>query len=191
MCKGLGILRRLRYDLPSNILFSLYNTLILPYISYCNSAWAITLAKHEYLCPWNSMETTKLDKLFIYQKKALRICAGKSFDSHTKPLFHELKTLNIFDINKLQTALFMFRHNRNLLPNHFENLFTKHNQVHSYSTRNANNYVISKIDSDVVRHSITYNGPIIWNSLTPDLINCKSLNSFKHKYKNILISKYK
>ena len=40
--KNIGILRRLRNTLPKHVLFTLYNTLILPYISYSNIAWAIT-----------------------------------------------------------------------------------------------------------------------------------------------------
>ena len=84
----------------------------------------------------------------------------------------------------------MFRPNNNLIPSQFNDFFAMHNQFHSYNTRNADNYIIPKIDSEIVRNSITYNGPIIWNSLSPDITNCKSLNSFKRKYKSKLISEY-
>jgi len=39
--KNIDILRKLRSTFPKHILFSLYNTLILPYISYSNIAWNI------------------------------------------------------------------------------------------------------------------------------------------------------
>jgi len=108
--RNIGVLKRLRYALPSNILFSLYNTLILPYISYSNIAWANTIhtLNHDH-CPWSSTNTTKIDKLFKLQKKAIRICTKSDYSSHTKQLFHKLNTLNIFDLNKLQTAVLMYR----------------------------------------------------------------------------------
>lgn len=190
VARSIGILRRLRYDLPSSILFTLYNTLVLPYISYCNIAWAITLSKHKPLNPWLSTDRTKIDKLFIYQKKALRICAGTSYDSHSMPLFYDFNTLNIFDINKLQSALFMFRFNTNALPNSFGGFFSKHKDLHSYNTRNANNFVINNIKTKIHRHSIIYNGPKIWNSLDTSLTNCKQINRFKNSYKKKLISEY-
>ena len=38
--KSVGIIKRIRHCLPNNILHTLYNTLILPYINYCNIIWA-------------------------------------------------------------------------------------------------------------------------------------------------------
>jgi hypothetical protein len=188
--RGVGIIGRLRSTLPSTILFSLYNTLVLPYLSYCNIAWAINDSKHQSLCPWTRPATTKLDKLFIYQKKALRIvCTGSYFRSHSKPLFHDLKTLNIFDINKLQTALFMYRYEYNLLPNSFKGFLSKHKDVHNYSTRNANKYTVRKNDN-LRRNSVSFAGPKLWNSLEPTLTSNKSINSFKINYKKKLISNY-
>jgi len=40
ICKGLGILARLRHCLPSRILVNLYYTLVHPYFDYCNIIWA-------------------------------------------------------------------------------------------------------------------------------------------------------
>ena len=71
-------------------------SLILPYITYCNLIWA-TGAK------------TKLDHIHLLQKKAIRICTGSQYLAHTNPLFNELKTLNVFHINSLQSLLFMFK----------------------------------------------------------------------------------
>ena len=40
MSKNIGILSKLRQVLPEKHLLMLYNSLILPYIHYCNSTWA-------------------------------------------------------------------------------------------------------------------------------------------------------
>ena len=38
--KNLGVIRKLSKSLPLDILHSVYNTLIDPYLQYCNIAWA-------------------------------------------------------------------------------------------------------------------------------------------------------
>ena len=42
MCisKSIGIISKLKFLLPHATLFLLYNSLVLPYITYCNSVWA-------------------------------------------------------------------------------------------------------------------------------------------------------
>ena len=38
--KNIGILRALQPKLPINALFMMYNTLVYPYLQFCNIAWA-------------------------------------------------------------------------------------------------------------------------------------------------------
>ena len=103
----------------------LYNTLILPYISYCNIIWA------------TSRSVT--DAIMLLQKKAVRICAGAGYRDHTRPLFIELRSLTVNDIHFLQTSLFMYRFNNNLLPASFASMFHLNNAIHSYPTRQSTN----------------------------------------------------
>jgi exonuclease III len=189
--KNIGILRKLRNTLPKHILFSLYNTLILPYISYSNIAWAVTdyTLEHDH-CPWTSPHSTKIDNIFKLQKRALRIINNTDYSTHTKNMFHDLKTLNIFDLNKLQTALFMFRYHTNTLPKSFSNCFKKHSDIHNYNTRHAKNYIIAKPTSNLIKNSIQYTGPKLWNSLSSNITNSKTQYSFKSRLKQDLINKY-
>ena len=46
-----------------------------------------------------------------------------------------LEILDIFQVNTLVTAKFMFRYHNNLLPPLFRNLFMTNSQVHRYDTR--------------------------------------------------------
>ena len=55
---NLGIIRKLSKTLPSDILLTLYNTLIAPYLDYCNIAWS-------------SRDTIKFKKLCRVQKKSI------------------------------------------------------------------------------------------------------------------------
>ncbi len=189
--KNIGILRKLRNTLPKQILFTLYNTLVLPYISYSNIAWAITdRTLTQNSCPWTSTNTTKLDDIFKLQKRALRIINNSNYTSHTKTMFKELKTLNIFDLNKLQTAIFMYRYKTNTLPNSFINFFSKHSDVHNYNTRQANKYITAIPSSNFVKHSIKYTGPKLWNTLNSNIANSKTLNTLKSKLKSEFLKSY-
>ena len=100
--RNVGILCKLKYYVPKNILFMLYNSLILSNISYCNIVWA-TAKSH-------------IDSILLLQKKAIRICTNSGNRDHSDPLFVELKTLKVNDINFLQNSLFMFRLYNGQLP---------------------------------------------------------------------------
>ena len=191
VARSIGILNKLKQYFPPEILLTLYHTLILPYLSYCNIAWAVNLNKFEILNPWASFETTNIDNLFRLQKRALRICAGATYRSHTKHLFHTFKVLNIYDINKLQIAMFMYRVYNNSLPAHLNNLFTRVSDIHNYPTRfSESNFLNTSCSSHLRRHSIFYLGPKLWQNIGAKLINNPSLYSFKTSFKKSLISVY-
>ena len=101
--KSIGVLYKLKCHVPFPILFTLYNSLILPYLTYCISIWG------------NSCHG-KINTLFKLQKKALRICTGSDYYAHSAPLFLSLKTLNVFDLFKYHTALIGFYFFQNILP---------------------------------------------------------------------------
>ena len=89
--KSTGVLRALQHKLPINILYMLFNTLIYPYLQYCNIAWA-------------SQYNTSVERIFILQKKALRNVCKKPWGAHTQQLFKLLHTLKLTDINRHQTC---------------------------------------------------------------------------------------
>jgi hypothetical protein len=75
----------------------------------------------------------KIEKLFRIQKKIIRLMKFKSYTKHTKPLFNDLKILNIFKINDYLTSLFMYRCNcTNYLPDIFNGYFIKNSNIHEH-----------------------------------------------------------
>ena len=176
--RNVGILLKLKHFLPQKTLIILYNSLILPYITYCNIVWA-------------NCGKTKIERINLLQKKAIRICTGVGYLEHTTPLFFKLKTLKVKDINKLQTALFMFKLKNNLLPLTFNNLFTTNTSVHNYPTRNSQNYHLSNPKSLLAHRSIRHSGPDVWNALSDNLKSCKTKYSFKATMKRQMLSKYR
>ena len=81
--KTVGILNKLRSFLPSGVLQTIYNTLILPHMTYGILSWG----RHT-----NAIHTI--------QKRAIRIIAASKYNAHTGPLFKQLNLLKACDICK-------------------------------------------------------------------------------------------
>ena len=175
--RNVGVLYKMKNIIPHTTLVMLYNSLILPYISYCNIVWA-TCAK------------TKINTIYLLQKKAIRICTNSQYLSHTSPLFHKLKTLTAYDINSLQSLMLMFKYVNNMLPPSFHNFYTMNTSIHSYPTRNSSNFHLINPKLLIAQRSIRHHGPDLWNSLPESIKLSSSLYSFKANVKSMLLSEY-
>ena len=91
IAKGIGILYKVKDYLLEDSFLMIYNTLILPYISYCKIVWG-------------NCHKTKLNHIFLLQKKAVRICTNSTYLSHTNPLLCRLKVFKLHDINTTSVA---------------------------------------------------------------------------------------
>ena len=152
IAKSIGILFRTRFYLSCKTKLTLYYTLIYPCITYFNSTWSSTYVSN-------------LNRIYYLQKRAVRAITNSEYRAHTAPLFSKLEILDIFQINTLDTAKFMFRCHNNLLPPLFRNLFMTNSQVHRYHTRTASNYRVHSCRTNIKKFTILYQGPRILNCL--------------------------
>ena len=98
----LNILNKLRSFLPSGVLQTIYNTLILPHLIYGILAWG----RH----------TNVIHKI---QKRAIRIIAASKYNAHTEPLLKQLNLLKACDICKLKELKFYHKLINRQLPKCF------------------------------------------------------------------------
>ena len=68
-------MNKLKNFLPSYILLTIYNSLIMPHQIYGINLWG--------------SESKRLEKL---QKRAMRIISNSSYNAHTEPIFKKFKT---------------------------------------------------------------------------------------------------
>ena len=172
-----GILYRLKHSLPANALFTIYNTLVLPHLQYCNIIWA-------------DANNCKLSNVHIRQKRIIRLCTNAGWYQHSSPLFYKLSTLTVYDIHKLQKAIFMYNFINNNLPVNFDNYFVMNTSIHSYGTRCSNELRPVAFNTNLAINSIRNQGPKLWNGIANDIINSPTNNVFKRKYKRLLLSMY-
>ena len=178
IAKNVGIIKRLRHCLPIHILNTLYNTLILPYLSYCNIIWA-------------NNKPTRLQSLMMLQKKIVRVNTASGYYSHALPLFGKLNQLTVFDLNRLFVATFMYRFHFNCLPPMFSDYFIENSKIHNHFTRNSSKLHIAHARTDIMKHQIRVSGPKIWNSVDPAIIKISNnWRSFKKQFKKHLMIGY-
>ena len=84
--KCLGIMSKIRHLIPQHLTRMLYLTLVEPYMNYCNIVWC------------SPDKTSNLEKNLRVQKKYCRLMTFASFSTPSRPLFLELKLLNVYEI---------------------------------------------------------------------------------------------
>ena len=174
------MINRVKHALTSSALCNLYCTLVMPYLTYCCEVWG-----NHY--------KTRIQSLFILQKRAIRIISlNTNYKCHTKPLFYQLRSLNVFDIIDLNSLGFMYKAFHNSLPANLLSYFKKVNGSHNHNTRNNNlNFKVRYRRTTKKALSICVKGSKMWNSLSPDIKLSRNVNAFKKMLKSSLLENYK
>ena len=173
------VMNRVKHVLTSSALYSLYCTLVMPYLNYCCEVWG------------NNYKT-RIQSLFILQKRAIRMCLNTNYICHTIPLFYQLRSLNVFDTIDLNSLVFMYKAFHNLLPTNLLSYFKKVNDSHNHNTRkNTLSFKVRYRRTSKKALSICVKGSKMWNALSPDIKLSRNVNVFKKMLKASLLENYK
>ena len=121
--KNIGALKKVNHLLTRQTLIHLYNTLILPYLSYCHLVWA-SPRKH-------------FNRLVTLQKRAIRIICHSPRLAHTHSLFHNCQILHLNDLFKYNAGIFIYKYTHEIFPQTFLSQFILENANPSRATRTA------------------------------------------------------
>lgn len=151
-------------------------SLALTHLNYCNIIWGTTA----------STLITKAQKL---QNFAAKVADGKArkFD-HVTPIMKELEWLDINNTITYNIATTVFKKLNNLYPTHFLPLPTV-NTVTNSTSRQGSNLYVPRYKTLTGSRSLHITGPNIWNQLPNEITNTTSINVFKNKLRNHLLSK--
>ena len=177
MSKSVGIIRKVHKYLNRSGLFTLYYSLVYPYLSYCNIAWACTFP-------------TYLHKLHLIQKRFIRIATSSESTATSAPLFSKSKILSIYNINTMETCIFVFKvqYQGHTLPSHFQQYFQNNSNIHSRTTRQSKLLHIPLCCTTRAQFSIKYKGVTSWNKYIHLTNSSPSLPIYKRKLKDHLHS---
>ena len=177
MSRNIGVINKVKYFMPEKVLYTLYCTLVLPYLNYG-------------ILVWGSACKTYLEKLFKLQKWAMRTISNSHYRCHSEPLFYKYEILNVYDSYKLEVGVFMYKFYVNVLPKPFDDFFTKRSDIHNYHTRNNSDYNQTRNRKVFTDQAVRTTGPILWNALNDHIKNVNSIKQFRKKLKHSLISTY-
>lgn len=171
----IGVIGRLRHLLPRHVLLMLYNSIILPHLSYCIEIWGNTFK-------------SIIDPLYKLQKKLVRLITFSAPRAPSAPLFKKLGILNVYQLCKLQTCVFTY----DLIHKHYAHTLEHYvNKLpHNYNTRlkfNQHLYMPS-FNLRISRNSLPYCIVNHWNELPLYIKNLSSRTIFKHTLKLHLLN---
>ena len=175
--RSIGVLFKLNYFLPQNILLSLYNTLILPYFNY-----GIT--------SWHNSPQYAINRLVTCQKKAVRAICSLDYNAHTNDYFKELKIIKLNDIYKVNLGAIMFTHIMDPTNYPISNRFIRNSHFHNYNTRNRDNFVIPLYSRSISQSCFLYQASALWNEVPPSVKACHTVGAFRKKYKKYILELY-
>ena len=175
MSKGIGIIIKARKVFNETTLLSLYNSLILPYVSYCIHVWGKAYDTH-------------LKHVLVLQNKAVRIIAGVPPCTSADNLYLELDILPVKKIFVHAISIFMYKYVNRMLPELFLDMFTPVSEIHNYDTRQAinKNLFVSFKSTSRGQQSITYIGPHVWNFILSKINPHCPIGSFKRHIRQLL-----
>ena len=122
--KIVGVISRVRHFAPFCTLRSIYQSLILPYLTYGLTAWSQAANAH-------------LNKLLLLQKRAIRVMYFLNPRTHAIPFFISSKILPIHLLYFEAILHSMYDVSNNSAPKDFCDKFIKTSLIHSYNTRAA------------------------------------------------------
>jgi len=173
MAKITGILYKSRHRLNRIALRMLYNTLVLPYITYCLIIWGKTYNKH-------------IKRVQVAQNKLLRLITFSDYRASAQPLFIKLKLMTVEQLYKYNIIIFMYKYTNKHFPNNFNHLFMQNNENHQYNTRQSDRYRHNMPMQTITSFNIKTQGPLIWNKCPQEIRKSKSLHTLKRKLKRII-----
>ena len=128
-----------------------------------------------------------LNKIYIVQKKALRLINNSGYRSHTRPLFFKFKCLTVFNIYKYHLGVLMYKFERQILPTAIQNMFTLNSSIHNYNTRLSSKFHIFSARTNFSKSTVRHQGPVLWNSLSC-LPPTHTVYQFKKNLKSFLLT---
>ena len=95
--RNIGVMKRVRENVPGEILILLYRTLSEPYLRYCNTTWGYC-------------GVTLLNRLQALQNRAARLIKGLKYAEADYPkILSELGILNVEQLVRLDTTSLVYR----------------------------------------------------------------------------------
>ena len=144
------MIRNAKYILDSRYLLLLYNSLILPFFTYCIQTWG------------NNYQT-KFSKLISLQKKAIRVIDHADWNDHTSPLFRKHNLLKFPDLVKYANINVMHNYLCHKLPIPIADRFALDEHTPRRFVRPNCHFAVPFASTNYCKFSLFVSAPSQWN----------------------------
>ena len=181
--RNIGMIGRAKFILNSDQLLLLHNSLILPFISYG-------------LGVWGSTYVTKLNRLFILQKRIIRIIDHAEPLAHTAPLFKKYHVLKVHDLVTFTHLKVLHNFLCDKLPAPLaDKLALAEPPINPRTARDPRHFVTPFVLTNYRQFSLFITAPERWNDVISKSIRDiadvpRSQPFFKKVVKKLFIDKY-
>ena len=110
------------------------------------------------------------------------------FTEPSRPLFQKLVILSVYDTYKYQLLIHIYKTITKQIPISVQ-YYTVNASIHDHDTRQRSDLHLFYCRTTNRQKTITYQGPLLWNSLTDEDRNSPTLFVFKKKIKSIILEK--
>ena len=176
--KYIAVIHRTKKYLPFSVLQTMYKSLILPIIYYGLLLWG-----------------PHCERLFLLQKRIMRVITNSKYIAHTDPIFKTLNLLKLPDLYRLQLYKLYYKIKKQTVPAYFRHILTE--VVNPYNTRNtffkypiARHEYTRKTCLYQVINYVNYppNNPLM--KLRTDMSDTHSITGFALYHKNRTLESY-
>ena len=167
----LGIFRKLRNILTLPVKKMLYNAIVLPHTDYADVIWG-------------TASTTIINKVFVLQKRALRLLTNSHYLEHTDALYKQLGWMKLADRINFHKCVLVYKALNNKLPSYMRSLMQYVREAHSRETRLSAKGCLSvpNVKLSLFKRSFQYSAIHKWNQLPEHIRASPSLNIFKSQF---------
>lgn len=102
----IAALHKVKHPLNKSAPLLLYNSRIVPYLTYCIEVWG-------------SACKTFINPVFPLQKQGIRDVSGSGYREPTNPIFIQFKTLTFNELVECNLLKTMYKAHQKLLPDNF------------------------------------------------------------------------
>ncbi len=176
LSSAIALLRKAKPHVPYNDLLRIYNSLVVPYFTYCSTVW-------------KDGNNTNFEKLYKLQKRAARIITGSNYETRSKIIFQSLGWNSIDNILKKREFLITFKAIRGIAPECIYNMFSYCDNGSHHMRSNGRKLTLDKPNRSFMKKSFSYRGASAWNSLPNEILDVHeqlTTHSFKTKLNNHL-----
>lgn len=174
--KKVHFIARIGKHLSLSTKLLLYNSIAAPHLEFCSTLLY-------------NLPNFKAEQLQIIQNRAMRTIL--KCNRYT-PIATMLKELNMLSVKQkiiYSVHVFLFKVKNSLLPSYICGKIKFFKDVHSYNTRNCNDFILlDKCNTSQMLNSVLYKGLNDFNTLPSSLKDCDNINLFKRMLKAYVLS---